>query len=59
MGGFFVRIKGGKDRVLTHQFGTRETTECSFYNWMVLECMTAGELLCLFYMYQKAVLLRI
>jgi len=54
-----VRRKSGKDRGLTHQFGTRETTECSFYNWMVLECMNAGELLCLFYMYEEAVILRI
>lgn len=32
-----MRIKGGEDEGLNHQFGTRETAECSFYNWMVLE----------------------
>lgn len=48
-----MRIKRGEDRGLTHQFGAREAAECSLYSWMVLECTAAGELLCLFYIYQE------
>lgn len=37
-----MRIKQGEDGGLTHQFGTREAAECSFYSWMVWNVWLLG-----------------